>query len=226
MSSDLLAALEADFTFNRIVELELDPVRGNFDAAHLCEINRRIFQDLPANGFVTVTPGKFRNEVKPGSSWLKQRKLETLAGTFFVAYSRMDDKAHDRMDDTLSAAKPKLLRQGDINSITKTVANLYAELDYIHPFPDGNSRTLRTFTRQLACEAGYELDWSIFNVTPGARDGLYIARDLAVNRLALPEIENESTMRKITASLAALRAYPDIHVLIGKASKANDLPAT
>ena len=30
----------------RIVELELDPVRGTFDAAHLQEIHRRIFQDL------------------------------------------------------------------------------------------------------------------------------------------------------------------------------------
>ena len=31
--------LEATYTFRRIVELRLDPVRGAFDAAHLKEIN-------------------------------------------------------------------------------------------------------------------------------------------------------------------------------------------
>ena len=42
--------LEAEHTFRRIVELRLDPVRGKFDAAHLKEVNRRIFQDLPDLG--------------------------------------------------------------------------------------------------------------------------------------------------------------------------------
>ena len=51
--------LEADYTFKRVVELELDPVRGNFDAAHLKEVNRRIFQDLPGAGFDDVTWASF-----------------------------------------------------------------------------------------------------------------------------------------------------------------------
>ena len=68
MSSKSLAAderelLEARYTFRRVAELELDPVRGNFDAAHLKEINRRIFQDLPGAGFDDVAPGEFRKPV-------------------------------------------------------------------------------------------------------------------------------------------------------------------
>ena len=35
-------------------------VEGRFDVAHLQEINRRIFQDLPGLGFDDVTPGAFR----------------------------------------------------------------------------------------------------------------------------------------------------------------------
>lgn len=31
--------LEADHTFKRVVELELEPVRGNFDVAHLNQIS-------------------------------------------------------------------------------------------------------------------------------------------------------------------------------------------
>ncbi len=36
--------LEGRFTRWRIKELEASPVAGNFDAAHLKEVNRRIFQ--------------------------------------------------------------------------------------------------------------------------------------------------------------------------------------
>lgn len=52
--------LEARHTWQRLVELRVEPVRGNFDAAHLKEINRRIFQDLPGLGFADVTPGQYR----------------------------------------------------------------------------------------------------------------------------------------------------------------------
>lgn len=39
--------LEADYTYQRLYELSLEPVRGNFDAAHLKEVNRRIFKTCP-----------------------------------------------------------------------------------------------------------------------------------------------------------------------------------
>jgi cell filamentation protein len=35
MSADQREQLEADYTFKRVIELKLDPVRGNFDSAHL-----------------------------------------------------------------------------------------------------------------------------------------------------------------------------------------------
>lgn len=63
VTPDQREQIEADYTFKRVVELELDPVRGNFDVAHLKEINRRIFQDLPGAGFDDVTPGEFRPPV-------------------------------------------------------------------------------------------------------------------------------------------------------------------
>jgi cell filamentation protein len=44
--------LEALYTFARGHELADRPVQGAFDAAHLREINRRLFQDMP--GLVTT----------------------------------------------------------------------------------------------------------------------------------------------------------------------------
>lgn len=58
--------LEGLYTAHRILELRLNPVGGEFDATHLKEINRRIFQDLPAFGFKDVCPGQYRRPVPHG----------------------------------------------------------------------------------------------------------------------------------------------------------------
>jgi len=205
--------LEADYTFKRVVELELDPVRGNFDAAHLKEVNRRIFQDLPGAGFDDVTPGEFRKPVADGLDWMKQRGLSTVDGPFYVAYSRMDDAATARLDKALEVANPDELRGLKTPEFTARLAKIYTELDYVHPFSDGNSRTLRTFTKQLAKEAGYEVDWERFGRSDVGRDLLYIARDRSVNELAKPHVQHENTIRKILHTqdrLEGNRALPDL----------------
>lgn len=98
MTPEERGQLEASHTFKRVVELELDPVRGNFDAARLNEINRRFFQDLPGAGFDDVTPGEFRQPVRKGAEWMKHRGLSTVQGSFYVAYSRMDNVAQSRLN--------------------------------------------------------------------------------------------------------------------------------
>jgi len=94
------------------------------------------------------------------------------------------------------------------------MGKLYAELDYIHPFGDGNSRTLRAFTRQLAREAGYEIDWERFGSDEFGRDLLYIARDRSVNEIAYLHVERESTRRAIAMSLAQSRGNRDMADLL------------
>jgi len=207
------AQLEADYTYKRLYELALDSVRGNFDATHLKEVNRRIFQDLPGAGFDDVTPGQFRPPVPDGKDWMKQRGLSTVDGSFFVAYSRMDKAAVARLDKVLEGANPDALRRLKTLDFTARFAKLYVELDYVHPFKDGNSRTLRTFTRQLAKQSGYEIDWERFGRSDAGRDLLYIARDLSVNELAKPHVQHENTMRKILYTQTRLggnRDLPDL----------------
>jgi cell filamentation protein len=205
--------LEGRFTRWRIAELEANPVAGNFDAAHLKEVNRRIFQDLPGAGFNDVTPGEFRKPVPDGLDWIKERDLSTVDGSFYVAYSRMDDVAMSRLDKTLEEAKPDVLRGLKTPEFTARLAKIYAELDYVHPFSDGNSRTLRTFTKQLAAAAGYEVYWERFDRSNVGRDLLYIARDRSVNELAKPHIQNANTMRQIVYTQDRLdgnRDLPDL----------------
>jgi cell filamentation protein len=207
--------LEAYLAWYRISELRLDPVRGNFDAAHLKEVNRRIFQDFPDRGFTNVTPGEFRPAVPPDNDWMKYRTLETIAAvTSNVAYSSMDKAARTRLNQVLRGANPAALCQLKTPEFTKTIGQLYVEIDYIHPFRDGNSRTLREFTRELAEVSGYILEWERFNKSPAGRDILYIARDLSVNKLALPHVRHFGTKRDITLSLDQLEGNRDLPDLL------------
>jgi cell filamentation protein len=59
-------------------------------------------------------------------------------------------------------------------------AHFYGELDAVHPFREGNSRTLRLFFSGLARTAGYQLDWRILAAEEQLREQLYAARDRAV----------------------------------------------
>lgn len=212
-AADQRQSLEATHTWQRLVELRLNPVKGTFDAAHLREINRRIFQDLPGLGFDQVTPGEYRPRVLPGNDWIKTRRLETVGVRSSVAYSSMDDEARKRLEDVLKRADPVAYSKLSAHYFTLTIGRLYSEVDYIHPFPDGNSRTLREFTRQLAEASGYSINWERFNQTPAGRDILYIARDLSVNELAMPHIIHEDTKRSVILAMDQFegnRALPDL----------------
>ncbi|MFZ0688570.1 MAG: Fic family protein [Acidobacteriaceae bacterium] len=67
----------------------------------------------------------------------------------------------------------------DSDRFAARLAYFYSELDSTHPFREGNSRTLRQFTADLALTAGYELDWEPTGRTEGTRNALYFARDQA-----------------------------------------------
>lgn len=196
--------VEAFFTTRRLTELRLRPVEGRFDAAHLQEINRRIFQDLPGQGFDDVTPGQFRAPAPDGRDWVKHRSLLDGKVTSRVAYSPMDADSRARQDSILGAIDPAGLGRQNSEAFRRSLASLYAQLDYIHPFSDGNSRTLREFTRSLADAAGYEVKWETFAKSAGARDTLFVARDLSVNAIAIDHVRNDDTRRDIAFSLAQL----------------------
>ncbi|WP_368737890.1 Fic family protein [Massilia sp. CCM 8734] len=207
-------ALEATHAWQRVVELRLDPVRGNFDPAHLKEINRRIFQDLPGLGCDDVTPGEFRPPVAPGNDWIKSRSLASVGATSSVAYSSMNEAAQARLDIVLNGADPAVLSTLKPAAFTTAIGALYSGVDYLHPFSDGNSRTLREFTRQLAQACGYKLDWERFGKSPAGRDVLNIARDRSVNILALAHIEHAGTKRDVVLSMDQLEGNRDLPNLL------------
>jgi fido (protein-threonine AMPylation protein) len=73
-------------------------------------------------------------------------------------------------------------------------AQLYGDLDHAHGFHEGNSRTLREFTRELADAAGYTLDWTRVGTDAEARNALYVARDIEVLQREYPDLTEERAM--------------------------------
>lgn len=99
---------------------------------------------------------------------------------------------------------------------SKAIASLYAELDYVHPFRDGISRTLRAFTHQLAKDAGWHLDCASLGQSEQDRNLLSWARDRAVNKLALPHGGSEATMKRLIRPQHAIPASPTLQEPIAK----------
>jgi len=56
----------------------------------------------------------------------------------------------------------------------------YGELDAVHPFREGNNRTLRIFFSAVAKSVGFRFGWDILAADEAGRQQLYAARDRAV----------------------------------------------
>lgn len=136
----VLIALEQDLTNHRLVELSEEPLKGRFGIAHLKNIHKYIFQDI------YPFAGKFREE-------------DIWKGDTFFCKSQFIYQVLEELLEKLKAEK-FLIGLGPIE-FSKCAAIYMAELNMIHPFREGNGRTIREFIRCLAFKCGYVIDWSL-----------------------------------------------------------------
>jgi cell filamentation protein len=219
--STRLEDIESRYTSRRIFELQENPVKGNFNAAHLKEIHRRIFQDMPAKGLDGFSPGEFRPTTSSDKLHNKNRNLCELSTRSYVGYSWMDKPAQANLNRILETANPAQLSKLKKDDFAKTMSNLYTQLDYIHPFREGNSRTLREFTRQLARDSGYDMNWKYHNQSDKHRDNLYLARDRAVGQIALKHLPESTVSVRIEESIERYKSRPDLQDLMQQSIRPN-----
>jgi cell filamentation protein len=178
---------EAALVFIRIRELRGNPIKGDFDLEHLRAVHAYIFQDLPQH-----RPGVVRDDTK--EVWIKHRALEGSSSVYDIPYASQGVEAKITNilqqfggSDAIKGLSP--------DPAAARIAQLYGALDHAHAFYEGNSRTLREFTRELASEAGYALDWVKTGISTKERNELYVARDLAVLENAFPNLTPEKAMQ-------------------------------
>jgi cell filamentation protein len=169
-----LNRFEADAVAVGLINLQQNPIQGPFDVRRLQETHRRIF------GRVYPWAGEFRKDIG---------MLAKNRSGFVVAYGPSQN-IPGALASTFAALKAENDLQGmDADAMAKRLAFYYSELDAIHAFRDGNSRTLRVFTSDLAEAAGHRLDWARVAHAEEDRQRLYHARDLAVMRGDLSELD-------------------------------------
>lgn len=138
-NSARLKEVETDLSTIRQKDLLEHPVQGYFSINHLCRIHRYLFGDI------YPFAGHFRREdIQKGT-------------TRFLAHSEIKAK--------LSALLARLHQESCLaglpfEELAERSAYYFAELNYIHPFREGNGRAVREFMRQLFDRLGYEINWN------------------------------------------------------------------
>jgi cell filamentation protein len=136
------------------------------DLSYLKFLHRSLF------GKVYPWAGETRRDLGRMTKTRENGSVVTYGDSAFV------DAELARMFSLLAAED--YLKGLPIDRFAVRAAYFYGELDAIHPFREGNSRTLRLFFHGVAHNAGYFADWRILAAPASARDTLYTARDRAV----------------------------------------------
>ncbi|MGW5969460.1 Fic/DOC family protein [Streptomyces sp. NPDC055186] len=134
----LLAAAEADITRARLIMLTERPLPGAYDLGHLQAFHAAIFGDIyPWAGELRTV------NIAKRTPFCPVRNLVPYAGEVF---GRLVSSGHLR-------ALPR-------QEFVTRLAELYGDLNVLHPFREGNGRAQRAFLAQLSTDAGYDLNWS------------------------------------------------------------------
>ncbi|RRD05161.1 cell filamentation protein Fic [Arachnia propionica] len=156
----VLRVLEETATAFRLVELRVRPVEGSFDYEHMKRIHWHIFQDVYEwAGQERIGPvGRFMT--KDGHAYYGAGPALTAAA--HAEYAKL--------------AQRNLLRGLDRAAFVEELAESWGELNVIHSFREGNTRSQFVFFSQLAEQAGYRIDTAQFMVGAPLRDEFVRAR--------------------------------------------------
>lgn len=141
VTAEELAEREAQIVFANQLELESVTIPRTNDLNEVLLIHKQLFKDI------YEWAGKIRT--------VDIKKNEDGA-EFFLVVSKITDAANYVFAEL---AKENYLQDLDKGAFVKRLAHHYDQLNFIHPFREGNGRVQRVFWTRVAKGAGYEIDW-------------------------------------------------------------------
>lgn len=135
--ADTLAEAEAEFTAERYRTYQSPQLSiSDFTFKHLKALHYHLFQDL--------------------YEWAgKVRDVDISKGTTrFCNCQRIEAEA-----ERLFKAIPVLIEAGSREQLIGQTADLFCELNLLHPFREGNGRAQRFFFEEMIFTLGYEITW-------------------------------------------------------------------
>ena len=135
----MLQKYEAKITAAKLLSLRQKGITGNFDAEHIKSIHEYIFEDIYQFAGKTRTENIAKDEFR-FAEW-------------------------EYIDEQLECLLNKLKSENYLENLSKEMlanrlAYYISEMNVLHPFREGNGRTIREFIRQLALKNGYLLNFS------------------------------------------------------------------
>lgn len=161
-----LEEFERKIVLAKLYELRQNNQIGNFDIEHFVGIHKFLFEDI------YPFAGLFRTE-------------NIAKGNFsFAEWEYIEDELKKLLNQL---KEEKYLQNLDRNTFIKRLSYYMAELNVLHPFREGNGRTIREFIRQLAYKNGYVLN--LKNINP--KDMLHACIRSVVDTTQLEDIISE-----------------------------------
>ncbi|MDR0220532.1 MAG: Fic family protein [Lachnospiraceae bacterium] len=190
-----LDILEVNLTSIAINEIQENPIEGNFDFKHYCDIHRYIFKDI------------YEWAGTPRS--INIRKDEKVLGGLSVEYTEASEieASVERVLAYMNSIKWSRL---SLNKKAKKFAECMSSLWKIHTFREGNTRTTVLFCSQFAKEKGFPLDNDYFKKRSGnVRLALVVASEKPVDTGNVPPNYLEDIIKKcIKAGTRQLAGTP------------------
>ena len=139
----ILEDIERKLVIAKLYELRQNNQIGKFDIKHFVSIHEFLFEDI------YPFAGLFRSE-------------NIAKGSFsFAKWEYIEDELIKLLDNL---KEENYLEGRNKEELAERLAYYMAELNVLHPFREGNGRTIREFIRQLAFKNGYILD--LQNINP------------------------------------------------------------
>ena len=140
-SASQLRALEPQAVFANELELPNASIARTNDLTELCAIHAQLFK------------GVYDWAGQPRTIDIKKNHT---GAEFFLPVGFIDRAASFLFGELADENGLKNLDQG---KFIERLAYYYDQLNYIHPFREGNGRTQRVFWTRAAADAGYLTDW-------------------------------------------------------------------
>lgn len=153
-NAEELEKKERNITVLKALLLNTKEIKHTFDLNHLKEIHKFLFEDI------YNWAGKAREvDISKGTTlFCKAINIESFSEEIF-----------------LKLKKENYLKDLDKDKTVEKLAELFLDLNALHPFREGNGRTQREFIRELAEDRGLLLD--LTKIEPGKMIELSIKDD-------------------------------------------------
>lgn len=162
----------------RMLLLVQQPIRGNFDFAHMKAIHKFLFQDVY----------EWAGEERTAPSFWEPR-MNKEGHRYFPAGEPMKVQLDKLFKDLRE--RDKYLVGLPQDEFVDKYAELWNEINAVHAFREGNTRSQFIFFSELAKHAGYQLDADAFAEGKPLRDEFVKARyasQVAANNECLAEV--------------------------------------